>query len=252
MDRRCAAALGLFGFLPPVQDLLNEFEEKEAMTAGAEMMASVKERLGGTAFDEISALKVLSEQQGNESTLILELPDRLRTELTTPMGRLTVVDDGQSMQMQTPQGTRTAPPPVQNRIYGQLWRSLPYLLTNLDHESLSFQAEGEETVDGTTYRVVRVEPPAGDSYSLYLETESLRPSHLTLETTNPRSGGTVRVEQVFSDYREVSGVTIPFHTETTQSTEQGEQTTTSTIETLEVNPELEEGTFTLEEAASGS
>ena len=225
--------------------------EKEALAAGQQLMASAKETLGGAAFDEVENMRIVTNQQGNTSTLVVKLPDQLRTELSTPMGSITVVDNGQTMKMKTPQGTRTAPPSARGQVMGQLWRSLPYLMANLDHEELSFQAQGDTTVSGTTYRAVQVQPPAGTAYTLHLNAETMRPERLSFETTNPRSGATIGVTQSFSNFQEVSGITLPYTTETVQSTSQGERTITSEIQSIEVNADLEADFFTLGSSSGG-
>jgi len=56
----------------------------------------------------------------------------------------------------------------------------------------------------------------------------------------------VQVTQAFSDYREVAGMMVPYKTVTTQAMGEQEQTVESTIQTLEVNVDLEEGLFTLD------
>jgi predicted Zn-dependent peptidase/outer membrane lipoprotein-sorting protein len=234
---------------PPESDTAPTAADEEAMAAGQKLMAGAKEALGGSAFDQIENMRVVTNQQGNESTLVVQLPDQIRTELSTPMGSITVVDDGETMQMKTPQGTRTAPPSARGQVKGQLWRSLPYLMTNLDHEDLSFRAQGDTTISDTTYQAVQVQPPAGTAYTLHLNAETMRPERLSFETTNPRSGATIGVEQTFRDFREVSGVTLPYTTHTVQSTGQGEQEITATIESIEINTDLDEGFFTLDDSS---
>ena len=220
--------------------------EEEAMMAGQELMASAKEALGGSDFDQIQNMRVVTEQQGNESTLIIRLPNQLRTEVNTAMGSITVVNDGETMKMKTPKGTRTAPPSVRSRIMGQLWRSVPYLMANLDHDQLTITARGDTTMEETTYQLARVDPPAGSAYTLYLNAETMQPERLTLEQTNPRSGQQVRVTQTFADFREVSGVVLPFTTETVQSVEEKEKTITATIQSIDINVDLEDGLFTID------
>lgn len=223
--------------------------DEKAMAEGKTLMSAVQEALGGAAFDEIENMRVVTKSQGNESTLVVELPNKLRTQLNTPMGSITVVDDGQTMKMKTPQGTQTAPPSARQRVKGELWRSLPYLLVNLDRENLSLQVRGDTTMSGTTYRSVQVNPPAGTAYTLYVDGETMRPKRMTYEQMNPRSGQTISVKKTFSDFREVQGVMLPFTTETNQSTSQAEQTVTAKIQTLEINVDLEDGFFTLESSS---
>jgi predicted Zn-dependent peptidase/outer membrane lipoprotein-sorting protein len=220
--------------------------EEEAMMAGQELMASAKEALGGSDFDQIQNMRVVTEQQGNESTLVIRLPNQLRTEVNTAMGSITVVNDGETMKMKTPKGTRTAPPSVRSRIMGQLWRSVPYLMANLDHDGLTVTARGDTTMEETTYQLARVDPPAGSAYTLYLNAETMQPERLTLEQTNPRSGQQVRVTQTFADFREVSGVVLPFTTETVQSVGEKEKTITATIQSIDINVDLEDGLFTID------
>ena len=220
--------------------------EEEAMMAGQELMASAKEALGGSDFDQIQNMRVVTEQQGNESTLVIRLPNQLRTELNTAMGSITVVNDGETMKMKTPKGTRTAPPSVRSRIMGQLWRSVPYLMANLGHDGLTVTARGDTTMEETTYQLARVDPPAGSAYTLYLNAETMQPERLTLEQTNPRSGQQVRVTQTFADFREVSGVVLPFTTETVQSVGEKEKTITATIQSIDINVDLEDGLFTID------
>ncbi|MFO8099768.1 MAG: pitrilysin family protein [Salinibacter sp.] len=160
--------------------------DEEARAAGQTLMGDAKEAVGGSAFDDIENMRAVTSQQGNESTLVVQLPDQIRTELTTPQGNITVVDDGETMRMDTPQGTRTAPPQARGQVLGQLWRSLPYLLANLDHEGLTVEAEGDTTISDTTYQSVRVEPPQGTAYTLYLNAETTRPERLSFEQTNPQ------------------------------------------------------------------
>ena len=220
--------------------------EEEAARMGQKLMASAKEALGGPAFDKIESMRVVTQQQGQSSTLIVKLPNKMRVE----RGGLTIASDGQTVAMQKGGQTRTLPSSMQGRITGQLWRSVPYLMANLDHEDLSVEAAGDTTISGTTYRAVRVSPPAGSPYTLHLNAETMRPERLSLEQANPRTGATVQVTQTFQDYREVSGVQVPFATETVQSTSQGEQTISSTIQSLEINVDPADSRFTLGDSAS--
>jgi predicted Zn-dependent peptidase len=220
--------------------------EEKAARRGEKLMAGAKEALGGSAFDEIESMRVVSQQQGQSSTLIVKLPDKLRVE----RGGLTIASNGQTVAMQKGGQTRTLPSSMRGRITGQLWRSIPYLMANLDHEDLGVEAAGDTTISGTPYRAVRVSPPAGAPYTLHLNAETMRPERLSLEQSNPRTGATVQVTQTFQDFREVSGIQVPFATETVQSTAQGEQTISSTIQSLEINVDPADSQFTLGESAS--
>jgi zinc protease len=215
--------------------------EKEAMAKGRTLMSSAREALGGSAFDQIKSMRVVTKQKGRTSTLIVELPNKMRVE----RGGITIASNGQTVKMQRGGKTRALPASVQGRITGQLWRSVPYLMANLDHDDLSFRAKADTTISGTTYKTVRVQPPSGTAFTLHLDAETMRPKRLSYEQTNPRSGATVGVTRTLSDFREVSGAMVPFTTKTVQSTSKGERTTTGNVQTLKINVNPEEGLFTL-------
>jgi predicted Zn-dependent peptidase/outer membrane lipoprotein-sorting protein len=209
--------------------------EKEAMTKGRDLMASAKKALGGTAFDQVENMRVVTKQAGRTATLVVAFPDKMRVE----RGGLTIVTDGETVKMKKGQQTRTLPSSMKGRITAQLWRSLPYLMANLDRDGLSVTAQGEKTVDGTSYRAVRVDPPTGGGYTLYLDTETMQPRRMKREAT--RRGKTTTVRQTFSDYREVQGMTVPFKT----VTKQGGRTINATVQNLKVNVDLTGDPFTL-------
>ena len=62
----------------------------------------------------------------------------------------------------------------------------------------------------------------------------------------------MRVTQTFSDFQDVSGVTLPYKTETVQAVGEKEQTVTATIQSLEMNVDLEDGMFTMSSSSDGA
>jgi predicted Zn-dependent peptidase/outer membrane lipoprotein-sorting protein len=229
---------------PSEQDAAPTAAEKKAAATAQELMADAKDALGGTAFDDIQSMRVESTQQGRTSTLLVALPNKMRVE----RGGITITSDGSTVMVRRGGQTQTLPSSMKGQITGQLWRSMPYLMANLGHEGLGLEARGDTTMSDTTYRRVRVSPPSGTAYTLYLNAETLRPERMTLTQRNPRSGATVDVTQVFRKYQEVSGVRVPFTTRTTQSTPQGSRETTSTIQSLTLNVDPKPSRFSLEEA----
>ncbi len=220
--------------------------DKEAMAAGQTLLASAQDALGGTAFDKIQSMRIVTTQQGRTVRTVVELPDKMRVE----RGGITITSDGSTVKMQRGGQTRTLPSSMKGRITGQLWRSVPYLMASLDRDGLSVRAQGDTTISETTYRSVRVEPPSGTAYTLHLNAETMRPERMTLTQQNPRSGATVEVTQVFTDYKEVDGVMLPYTTQTTQDTGQKTRESTANIQELEINVEPEASLFTL--GGSGS
>lgn len=221
----------------------------EELEGGATLLTAAREALGGAAFDDIRNLVVEQESmrqtgQGEVTipgTTIVSFPDRLRVEQTLPNGMtITVADDGDRMMLESPQGTQPAPPQIRQQFAGQLWRYPPYLMARLEQAELQARDLGTEEVEGTTYRLVEVTPPAGEPFTLYLEPESLRPARM--EYTEMSRQGPRQATDVFEDYRDVSGLTVPFRTVTYRN---GEQVAESRVTSLEVDADLEGGLFTI-------
>ena len=214
----------------------------EAKKAGLTALKQARQTLGGQkAFGSLQNMRIVTKQGGREVTLVLALPNKLRVE----RGPMTIVSNGETAIMKRGGQTRTLPSSVQGRFEGQLWRDVTYLMSNLDHEGLSAQDQGTETVEGTTYRAVKVTPPAGSAYTLYLDPESMRPARMSYQAQTRQ--GPKSTTSVYSDFQTVKGMSIPHETATYQN---GKKVTTSTIQKLSVNVELNDDLFTMEGSSS--
>ena len=225
----------------------------ESQATGMNLLAQAKEFLGGSSFASLSGMRVTSSQtvqspQGEqtiESTLVVSLPNQLRVEQTLPNGmQIVIADDGDRMMLKTPRGTQQAPDQVRTQAAGSLWRSLPYLMANLDHEELTVQALGSKTVDGTSYEAVKVTPPAGNPLTLYLDPETHRPARMDY-TAMTRQGPASQTD-VYSDFQTHSGIALPHTTITYQD---GEKQSETQVSSVTINPDLQEGVFDLGSSA---
>ncbi len=221
----------------------------EDMAAGKEKLMAAREALGGSAFDGVQTMKIKSETEADTPmgavtipmTTTVQLPGKMHVEQTLPNGMtLTIVDNGEQMMMQTPQGSQSAPPQIRQQIGGQLWRNMVYLMASLEREAVEAQAQGTETIEGTTYEVVKVTPPETDAFTLYLDPETMRPARVKY-TAMTQQGPQESVD-VLSDYQEVSGMMVPFTTVTYQN---GEQAAQATLQTVDINTEVQDGLFTV-------
>lgn len=167
-------------------------------------------------------------------------PNRVRVERSTPMGAMTVVVNDEGATVQTPQGTQQLPASMVGQIRSQLWQSLPYLLKHARSEELEISDLGMKEIEGEQLHALRIAPPQANSYTLYIDPETQQP--LRMEYTGQTQQGPVPAVNLYSDYREVSGVMLPFKTVTLQN---GEEAATSVAETITVNADLEPGVFEL-------
>jgi outer membrane lipoprotein-sorting protein len=102
----------------------------------------------------------------------------------------------------------------------------------------SVDVEALEEIDGTPcYRLV-LTPAVGDTITAYLDAETW----LTVktETVSNSDAGSVSVVTDLSDYREVDGVSVPF---SIRLLLMGAQELTTTMDSVEFNVEIPEGTF---------
>jgi predicted Zn-dependent peptidase/outer membrane lipoprotein-sorting protein len=224
-----------------------------AQKAGLATLQEAKQALGGDAFANLETMKVVSQQTAQtpqgEMTIDLEatraLPDKFFVKRAMPQGTIEITINGDRGQMKTPRGTRSMPSSLLTRVKGQLWRDLTYLMSNLDREGLSAQDLGTETVQDTAYRAVKVSPPTGGSFTLYLDPDTMRPARMSFQAQTRQ--GPKPSTAVYRNYKTVDGMAIPHETVTYQD---GERTATTTIQSISVNADLASDLFTLDEASS--
>ncbi|GAB5521285.1 MAG: pitrilysin family protein [Rhodothermales bacterium] len=232
-------------------------EDKEA---GAVLMAQAVEAMGGDAFDAIENMQVKTTdvqqtpmgEMTMETEMSVVLPttdtalamsgdDQIAIMLETPMGEMSIVmSDGQGV-MRAPQGSQPIPPSQMGQFKGQLWRNLTYLMRNA--EQVTATAMGQESIDGAAYDVVKVQPPQGDAFTLLLDADTKRPMRMRYVTPNPMTGAEVQAEEVYSDFRTVDGVLVPFKTDATAA---GNPAGGSTVVEVLINTDLDASLFSIE------
>lgn len=221
----------------------------EELTGGREVLAAARDAMGGPVFGQLETLvletEVLRETPQGEVTIptttMISMPDRLYLEQTLPNGMtITVIDDGDRMMLETPQGTQAAPPQIRRQFGGAVWRYLPYLMARFQEEGLTARDLGTEELEGTSYRAVEVTPPGAEAFRLYLDPETMRPARMEYTEMTPQ--GPRELTDVFSDYREVSGLSVPFRNVTYH---EGEQAGETRVTSFEINVELDAELFTL-------
>lgn len=233
---------------PPAEEVAVTEEER---AEGRALLGDVQEALGGETLASADMMRLVVEtraqQQGQEvvterrSTLAVD--GRLHLEQELPNGMtLTVIDDGDTMWLSIPmQGTQEAPAQVREQFGHERWRELPYLLARLDHDDLEVQATGSETVDGRELRTVRITPPAGEPFTLYVDAESGLPQRMDYTTIG--QSGPVALTDIYEDYQEVDGVMIAF---TVVSLRDGEEAQRSLVQEVDVNPEVADDLFSVD------
>ena len=132
-------------------------------------------------------------------------PDKVRQEMTMPFGTMVTVFDGEKGWASSPQGTQDLPESQLKETESELFRNHFHLFSTDD---LKAQFMGEESVENKKADILLISDPAGNQLKMYVEQTTHLPLKESYQGTTMMGPGTV--EETLSDYREVSGVKIPF------------------------------------------
>ena len=108
-------------------------------------------------------------------------------------------------------------------------------------EDYSIELLGMDTKNDEKVYVVEITKPNGEKQTDYFSVES----HLEVasETTQDTQQGKMMMERTFSDYKEVKGIMFPY----TLTEPMGPQSMTIKVESIEINPKIDESMFAIEE-----
>ena len=246
-----------FGKVEMVDITIPEPEaEAVAMTAegeakGKELIAKAVEGIGGA--ERLDALKTYRSEMAAEATTpqgamnmkakaTIALPDRMRWEVMLPFGSMVQVLNGEKSFGQSPQGTGPLPAAQRAQLEKNLRRLAPVLLQHRGAESFKAVATGAGEVDGTKVEMVHVELE-GDTNTVGIDPETGRILSISYRGQS-FTGAPGELKQVFSDFRDVDGLMLPFASVTTFN---GEPMLTGTVESTEVDVALEDSAFTMPE-----
>ncbi|MFQ6114280.1 MAG: hypothetical protein ACE5NG_09355, partial [bacterium] len=163
--------------------------------------------------------------------------------INTPMGEMSQIMNRDQAWMVSPQGTMAAPAQMKEQMVANLWHNLSYLFANMENKGLTTQYLGSEVVEGQKNEVLRVTPRGVKSFKLYLNAETMLPVKMTYQGIN-MMGAPVASELMFSDYREVANMKIPFKSVTNQDGKKAQEAVASEIN---INVDVDESQFAVEQ-----
>ncbi len=219
-----------------------------AEEAGRALVGKAVDAMGGGAA--IDAVKTYREEttvtaatpQGEielQSTVVVAPPDRVRQELATPMGAMTMVIAGATGTVQGgPQGSMPLPEAQRTQMLKQLQRSPIFLLQRRGRPDFKAVAAGEGKVGDTAVTLVRVEVE-GDTVTLGIDPASGQLRSLLARGTGP-TGAPADVLTEFDDYRPAGGLRLPH---ARRSSIAGATAQTVAVRSVAVNPEVAPDAF---------
>lgn len=179
-----------------------------SLARGKQLLAKVQQALGGadklasvkdsTVSSEVTIQALQANGMKVKQTAQWVAPDTLRQTQELPFGKIIAVWDGKSGWLSTPQGTMPMPPPVQQQVAGELFR-LPFRLFS-GTAGQTVNAVGENTLQVSAGKeTVRVE----------LDPATGLPARSSYQSIGMQ-GAPQQVTASYGDWRDVSGLKVPF------------------------------------------
>ena len=217
-------------------------ERAVAAAGGAERLASVSSLRQAVAA-------VATTPQGEMQISIEEVhlyPDRYRQQLTLPFGTMVTVVTPEGGFMSTPQGTRDLPESRLADTRKSMRRELVALLRAVDEPGLEAVATDPGSVADRP--VERVQVSVGDQLvTLGIDPESGEVLEMVYRGSG-FGGAPGEIRKVYSDFRQVGGLRLPYRT---SSTFEGEPYIATTAERIEVDAAVDKALFERPAAAAG-
>ena len=166
-------------------------------------------------------------------------PDKFRVDANVAGAEvIQVYNSGQAWQ-RDPNGVREAPEPMRQEFTASVRRDMFPLLIAAAEGTLATKLLPEEGRDGKVLRVAEVSGEGVPPVRLYID-PSYQVVRQTFATTGP-DGRPVQAEEVFSDYRPVEGIQVPFRAEVLRN---GKPILERTLTQVQFNTELASTLFT--------
>ena len=211
-----------------------ELERGRTILAAAQKAAGGLERLRGIKDLSVATSGKIFGPEGeiplaSRETIIF--PSVLRSEHRLPSGELVTFFDGNIGWRKTPQGVRDLTDMMKSSFRAEVIRHTYNLLCAEGESSVQFEKRDKVGEIEAEVILIRKE---GESVRLFVETASgtlLKKAYRGIGT-----GGPADFEQIYSDYREVSGIQLPFRIEVKQN---GARFLEATVNDVKINSGLD-------------
>ena len=230
----------------PAMEAPEATEDDVAM--GRALMGRSREALGGSeAFSAVQSIKQtgtltivrpMGEMAIGVETLA-SFPDKAKSTMSTPMGEITQLLNGDQVWMINPMGAaQPAPPQMRDAMIEEMWGNLVYLYNRIDEAGLAIQHLGQEEIDGKAVEALLITPPGVSPFRLYLDAETMFPVKKAGQTVTQE--GPTEIETTLGDYRDVGDIKLPFKHTIVQNGQPGGELVT---ESIVINPEIPADAF---------
>jgi hypothetical protein len=219
----------------------------ESLAEGKRLLGLARQAMGGKALLAVKDVALIGDAavetpQGPMSLKIetkASLAGKLLQKMQSPMGEMTIGFDGQAAWMGAGGQVQDLPASQKGEFEASLRRDSIALLQRFDDAGLTIQSLGTTDFDGRQLDCVAVsEPTSGFQTTLFLDPST----HLIVGKRFVASvmGPPAETEEIYSDYRDVAGVKMPFKSVTRQG---GKLRLTLTASDVRINPGVPDSAY---------
>lgn len=223
-------------------------DSQENQAKGMELLKKAAEACGGIeVFKKVKAVSssstvALVTPQGEfslKSNSLTVLPDQNRATLLTPMGEILSISDGDSAWVKQGAEVAALPPDRINESKQEQFRSTIRLFQNMGNPQFKAIYVGTEDFNGKPADIIKViSLDEKMSFKLVLDAVTYLPvGKMYFGETMMGPGN---ITEKLSDYREISGLKIPF-LQTIES--EGNKVLDEKTDRFEINPVVPDGSF---------
>jgi len=195
----------------------------KAILGRMQQAAGGAEKLAGVKDMTMTANATLGNMAVKQKMLFI-VPNQLRQEQELPFGKVLVKWDGKAGTFQAPNvpAPMPIPPPIQRQLSEEMFRNVVTLLTS--------DRAADRTVNALSDTEVEISDKGGNSVKVAMDAATGMLAKITYRMMGPQ--GPSQVENVYKDWRDVSGVKLPFAIEIMQG---GQKASDIKVETITVN-----------------
>jgi len=206
----------------------------ESIAKGKALLGRVQQALGGA--DKLASVKDLEMHADLEvftpgasmkvkQTNSYIAPSIVRQDNELPFLKQSVYSDGTSGWLAGMQGIQNLPPPVLKQIQGEAFRQIVSLALS--------DRDADRTVSQVSEGVLEISSKDGEDVRLTVDDKTGLPAKLGYQQS--RAEGGTAVEEIFSDWRDVDGIRLPFQWSVMQS---GKKFAGATVQDYKINSGL--------------
>jgi hypothetical protein len=232
---------------PPAGTSASAVVGQRVSDAGADVLTQVVEAMGGAAAlrgvrtmvaEAETTLRMEHDVVPSRTRTYVRYPDHFRVEAQVDGADVVQVFSAGRAWSEDPGGVHELPPSVTDEFAQSVRRDLVAVLAGALEGRLSVRALPEEGRDGRVFRVIEVTGPQLPPVRLFIGADGL----VALQAfTAPGPGGrSVALEEVYSDYRPVDGLLLPFAAELRRD---GRAMLSRTLTSVTLNDPLDDELF---------